>query len=827
MKAFLSHSTVDKSFVSEVARSLHREFVTYQDFSFDHGEEFKNEILKGLDKSAVFVFFISRASLESFWVNFELDQAAERLLEKRLARAVGVRIDASVGFDELPSWLKSVNTPFIEYPAAAARMIKDHINRVKSKSVPDLFIGRGRSLEQVEERMTPADHRPPGILALWGLPGIGRRTLAKRVIQNVLDFQRAIQLGVEAGDTAADMRVKIAAQYGEVKQPGAYKAAQDQAEASTVSDNIAAIIEYLSIGQANREVIILLDQGGMLDDEGGFYHDIQEIIRAVFASVDQRILLISRRKPEQIILEPGLQLPSIKIERLGEEGTRTLIRQLAGREKLSMTQQEIDTLASRVKGYPPAAYYAVELVKEYGKDTVLRNGKFIVDYREGAFLRLLENDNKFSDIQKEILSILPQFEALPLPVIGRVLGLDQDAVDLEMMKLVDLAIVSVNASGYYSVADPIQEVTHKVFGRLSIPYGKIADEIDRFLNERTGSDSFNEDIPLSLVRARYKAYVLAGKSRVGLFHMASDLTNVQQELYHSQDYEKSIEIGLQALELRPGHLDILKYLARAYTQREMYKDAQQIIESVKQKSMKEARFLEGFLLRKRGDTKGAADRYKDAIALGMRGAAVHRELGQCLYEEDDFKGAAEHLQRAHEADPDNKYVIDFEVKVAVAEERYEEAEALLDKLSKVEDESRVEYRRSTILLGQGRADDAFTSAKKALEFNKHPQFEMIAQFITTAIRTHNLEDAQNGLGQLSHRFKGIRSDIQNGLWARYYLAKSDPKEAYAFWARIVEKGTAIHRRIGDDVLQELLKQPSLEPAQKAKLEEELKRLHSE
>ncbi|TPK39236.1 tetratricopeptide repeat protein [Mesorhizobium sp. B2-5-4] len=824
MKAFLSHSTVDRSFVSEVAKSLHREFVTYQEFSFDHGEAFRDEILRGLDKSAIFVLFISRSSLDSFWVNFELDQAGERLLEKKLAKAVGVRIDASVGFDELPSWLRSVNTPLLEHPAAAARMIRDHINRVKSESVPDLFIGRGRSLEQVEERMTPADHRPPGVVALWGLPGIGRRTLARRVVQNVLDFRRAVQIKVEPGDTAADLRVKIAAQYNEVKNPESYEQEQTQADSSTVEDNISAIVEYLSIAQANREAIILVDHGGMLDDEGAFYQEIQDLVRAVFLSVDQRMILISRRKPEQILLEPGLLLPTVKLERLSEDGTKTLIRQLAGRERFDMTMQEIDTLSSRVKGYPPAAYYVVELVKEYGKDMVLRNGRFLIEYREGAFLRLLEKDSKFSNIQKSILSILPQFEELPLSVIGNALDIDHNDLDSEMMRLVDLAIVSVSMNGYYSVADPIQEVTHKVFGKLNIPFARIADEIDSFLNDRAAGDTYGGDIPLSLVRARYKSYVLAGRNRAGLFHMVSDLTNVQQELYHGQDYQRSIEIGLQALDMRPDHLDILKFLARAYTQLEMYTDAQPLIELVKKKSMKEARFLEGFLQRKRGDTKAAAARYKEAIALGMRGAAVHRELGQCLYEENDFKGAAAHLQRAHEADPDNKYVIDFEVKVAVAEERFEDALALLDKLSKVEDESRVEHRRSTILLGQGKLEEAFLAARQALDLNRHPQFEMITQFITTAIRTRKFEDAQAGFEQLSHRFKGIRSDIQNGLWARYFLAKGEPEEAYNFWQKILEKGTSVHRRIGDDILQELVRLPGLKLSRKEELETMLKHL---
>lgn len=182
------------------------------------------------------------------------------------------------------------------------------------------------------------------------------------------------------------------------------------------------------------------------------------------------------------------------------------------------------------------------------------------------------------------------------------------------------------------------------------------------------------------------------------------------------------------------------------------------------------------------------------------------------------------MQQAHEADPDNKYVIDFEIKVAVAEERFVDAERMLEKFSLVEDISRVEHRRSTILLGKGDVDGAFTAAKLAVESHKYPQFEIISQYVTTAIRKRDFDAAQRGLALLSSRFKGIRADIQNGLWARYHLAHGDVDEALNFWSRINLKGTVVHKRIGLDVMQELLKNMSATDSRRADLEAEIRRL---
>jgi hypothetical protein len=80
MKAFLSHATPDKSYVDRVAEFLGRESVLYDRFSFDHGSEFSKEIIRGLDKTAVFVLFLSKHSIGRLWVDFELAEAETRVL---------------------------------------------------------------------------------------------------------------------------------------------------------------------------------------------------------------------------------------------------------------------------------------------------------------------------------------------------------------------------------------------------------------------------------------------------------------------------------------------------------------------------------------------------------------------------------------------------------------------------------------------------------------------------------------------------------------------------------------------------------------------------
>jgi hypothetical protein len=74
-KAFLSYSSVDSAFTRVVAQRLGRARVTFDQFSFKPGMDFRQAIRKGLDESRLFVLFASKASLTSTWVRYEFGEA--------------------------------------------------------------------------------------------------------------------------------------------------------------------------------------------------------------------------------------------------------------------------------------------------------------------------------------------------------------------------------------------------------------------------------------------------------------------------------------------------------------------------------------------------------------------------------------------------------------------------------------------------------------------------------------------------------------------------------------------------------------------------------
>ena len=95
-KAFLSHSSLDKTFVEAVAVRLGRVQVVYDKWCFESGDHFIKAIPEALKGSELFVLFASQASLRSFWVQLETDHAELLLASSVLKKAVVFIIDDAV-----------------------------------------------------------------------------------------------------------------------------------------------------------------------------------------------------------------------------------------------------------------------------------------------------------------------------------------------------------------------------------------------------------------------------------------------------------------------------------------------------------------------------------------------------------------------------------------------------------------------------------------------------------------------------------------------------------------------------------------------------------
>lgn len=112
-RVFLSHSSKDKDFyINIVVRNLQK-YVTSDNFvydaiTFEKGEETNQEIIKWLEKTDLFVLFLSSTALDSTWVKKEITKAKKLLDNNNIAKLFPIIIDENITHEDerIPKWMK-------------------------------------------------------------------------------------------------------------------------------------------------------------------------------------------------------------------------------------------------------------------------------------------------------------------------------------------------------------------------------------------------------------------------------------------------------------------------------------------------------------------------------------------------------------------------------------------------------------------------------------------------------------------------------------------------------------------------------------------------
>lgn len=97
IKAFISHSSKQKVFVTELVEKLGRDFCIVDCYNFKSAYKTINEIYKNIDKSSVFVLLLSKESISSDWVSTEIRYARTKLQNEQIDRFWPFIVDDETG----------------------------------------------------------------------------------------------------------------------------------------------------------------------------------------------------------------------------------------------------------------------------------------------------------------------------------------------------------------------------------------------------------------------------------------------------------------------------------------------------------------------------------------------------------------------------------------------------------------------------------------------------------------------------------------------------------------------------------------------------------
>lgn len=176
MKAFLSHTSIDKDLVGLVHQKLENKNAWYDAADIENGENIPEKINEGLRYATHYILFWSQKASESNWVKAELNAAFVRMMENKCKFMVFVLDNTS-----LPDLLQPYKYDYIDKKdlEKASDIIVEKIF-AQEGSVTRLseFVNRTNEIGDIEETIR-AGYK---LIILQGILGIGKSSLAEKAI---------------------------------------------------------------------------------------------------------------------------------------------------------------------------------------------------------------------------------------------------------------------------------------------------------------------------------------------------------------------------------------------------------------------------------------------------------------------------------------------------------------------------------------------------------------------------------------------------------------------------------------------------------------------
>ncbi len=788
-KAYLCHSSHDKEYVRIVANGLGRAKAVFDEISFLPGQDFHTEILDKLDKTALFVFFVSQNSLKSGWCRFELDEAWLRRLMGGIEGQLAIIMDRTTTYGDLPPWLQRAKAVIQTRPSQATRDIQHALLSLVSPEERRPFVGRQPLLSQFSRAVSQIEGRAPRLFILAGLDGIGRRSYLRRACADNLGIHLGPVVLVDNTRRLDDIYMWALEETADIGTRSAlaheYASFQQLPDAKKVDE----ILSRLRIMCADRCVPCFVDLGGLLDDDAKYPAPFIDLLQKFTDGHDDHYLaLVHRRTPMYRDLPFSDAILFQKVTPLEQHECRLLLQQLLRREEVPTPGYAVEEIAEYLDGYPPAAYFSASWAKQYGLANLNADKSTLADFKARRFARLLSNLELAEDDWR-LLQYLAMEQLVPIHALAIGFARPQEDIAGTLRTLIDHSLVVV-VNDSYAVSAPLRDAIIRAKGFLSPEqYAEIAHRLtDAFWSDPNAAPT------VDIIDATLHAVARGGSTDLAPY---SDLVRVSavhrlaEESYHTKDWEKALEYAKRAETMDPQSPKLRAIHFKSLVQLERWKDAEDKLQEVQAKGDRGALYLKGFMLRRRRRYPEAIHAFEAAMQVGDTSISVYRDYADCLYRTKRFDEALANIRFALKRDSENVYVLDLSARICIDGSFWDEAEKLLTDLERCDREGQfIHHRRSRFFAAHNQWVKALQEAEKACDSGYAP-IEAYSQRASAMIELGQFEEARKAVESIRQKFGKQRWDVQSGLQCKLFIRQGLWQQAKAIWDRLEDKTTVI------------------------------------
>lgn len=675
-KAFLSHLSADKSFVSKVYEYLGAARAHYDAETFDGLGRSHEVILRALRDCSVFVLFVPREAPLSPWIAEEIKIACDPAQSGAAIDRIAVLMHGASSRQNLPDEMKYCSAIQYSDPWLVARKIEEFLLRASGgrEGSKKPFVGREDDLKALSTGIAPAEGPPPNVVIVSGLPGVGRKTLLRRAIEDNYPFMthspRAIP--VSKGGGLPELFFSLSSGMG-VKTLSERVDEADRFSALDEAEQINELSALMAAVAGQRDPIVLDDACWLLSEAGEISDWFLRVLRALpRLGYPQLLLVSSRALSARGIASLDGSFFYLAIRSLSTPNTARLLKVLLEASGLKLPANLLPRLLEVIDGHPDQVIRSANLLASLKGSGIEFRGNEIVD----ALSRNAEaiiSIARLDSLQSLAVKLFNEFEYLTGEDLAAALG-EQAGFEGALVGLMDLCFVERVGEFYrlapsvaralVRMADNAVEQADLVGARL-----RIAERLNRF--------SADDLVEFSVLEKSVAAWVRSSRIeppfKAARMLLPASLLRSSQRAYDSRDWEGASEFAARAIDgewkLSPEALCEAYRLAGLSLARlgedqrfdsllASLRSSGRVASSANYLGQRIGYFLVGFKARLDGNYALARENLLKAAELSVRpNFSILRECADVLLKLGEYESAKEYAEKALAIAPTNPFVL--------------------------------------------------------------------------------------------------------------------------------------------------------------------------
>lgn len=662
IKAFISHSSAQKPFVTELVEELGRDKCIIDCYNFDPAYKTLDEIYKSIGKSTVFVLLLSREALGSEWVEKEIRLAKEKLQPNGLDRFWPYIIDDALEIADCPEWMRK-DECFNLKKFGSYKMLAHDINQKfrkiiwsnnpKRKHLETLMVGRNREVDKFEDIYQSARGMTLKAFVISGRDGVGKDMFISKCLDKIgYDAEivpYSIDLGVKEGVENFIIQLNLITQtYGESQLMDVLR--EDTMEKAKVAARLAnELLNTNGVLSINDDMACVLPNKKLAD----WLTDIVEnsgLCNKLGLFIKSRVRLESYAEKEH----PAFG--HLSLEPLTTNERKKLFYSLMRQYELTnISEESVDFFVNRLLLSPSQLVKAVEEISKESLVKAKRDIDSLITWGDKKIKPMLSHF--FNDEEcKQLLIILSKVDPLSYDILEKYFGERIEEVMVKVDKLMDYGIVSI-----FGPHEEFFRLDHYLCDYIKRNHISLPSDLDNLLNEIleqkiASSAEITEDISAYLYEK--KKLIVSGKGRTSDFLIPSVVITSVMELYNGQNYAQVIKICDMVLNdchnYFPDQERELRYwlclaLARK-TDKRFYDEVHKFKDI-------DYYFLRGFYHRNAMEYSQAENFLGKTIEKSPHMQRAKREMVTVLLAQKKYSQALEMARENYENCPENSYQI--------------------------------------------------------------------------------------------------------------------------------------------------------------------------